>query len=119
VRDVHDLFVFSTKVWNRSLLRRLVVIKLWQVRDPFDPAALFDRLEQDEYDWEDLKRLLRNKDKIDPKKIISQCVASYSFLRELTEEERALAADAKAHKELELWKELVALCREEDESASG
>jgi predicted nucleotidyltransferase component of viral defense system len=111
VRDLHDLYVFSTKVVDRHLLRRLVVLKLWQVGDPFDPMALFHRLEQTTYNWEDLKRLLRNSDKIDPAKIIKQCLSCYAFLAELTDEERALAADAKAQKREELWRKLTESCR--------
>jgi predicted nucleotidyltransferase component of viral defense system len=111
VRDLHDLYVFSTKVVDRHLLRRLVVLKLWQVGDPFDPATLFHRLEKTEYNWEDLKRLLRNSDKIDSANIIEQCVSCYSFLVEMTDEERELAADANAHKREGLWEKLTESCR--------
>jgi predicted nucleotidyltransferase component of viral defense system len=111
VRDLHDLYVFSTKVVDQHLLRRLVVLKLWQVGDPFDPAALFQRLEKNEYKWVDLMRLLRNSDKIDPARIIEQCVSRYAFLAEMTDEERELAADAKAHKREELWEKLTESCR--------
>jgi len=111
VRDLHDLYVFSTKVLDRHLLRRLVVLKLWQVGDPFDPATLFHRLEETDYSWEDLKRLLRNTENIDPVNILKQCVACYSFLAEMTDEERALAADAKTHKREKLWETLTESCR--------
>jgi predicted nucleotidyltransferase component of viral defense system len=111
VRDLHDRFVFSTKAWDRHLLRRLVVVKLWQVGDPFDPAVLFDRLRNGKYDWEDLARLVRNADKLDPRRIIEQCISCYAFLSGLTEDERALAADAKAHKREDLWEKLTESCR--------
>jgi len=111
VRDLHDLYVFSTKVVDRHLLRRLVVVKLWQVGDPFDPATLFHRLENTQYNWEDLQRLLRSSDSIDPAKIIKQCLSCYAFLAALTEEEKVLAADAKSHKREDLWRKLTALCR--------
>ena len=74
----------------------------------------FHRLEKTAYNWEDLKRLLRNSDKIDPPKIVKQCVSCYSFLAELTDEERELAADARAHKREELWKKLTESCRAKD-----
>ena len=44
-------------------------------------------------------------------KIIKQCVSRYAFLAELTSEEMALAADAKAHKREDLWQKLTASCR--------
>jgi hypothetical protein len=111
VRDVHDLFVFSTRPWNRPLLRRLVVIKLWQVHDPFDPVRLFERLSTSTYDWEDLRRLLRNSGEINGAAIIRQCINGCAFLSDLTEQERALAADAKGQKQRELHAQLVESCR--------
>lgn len=41
---------------GRRLLRRLAVLKLWQVRDPFDPDAFFAKLRTGVYDWDDIRR---------------------------------------------------------------
>jgi predicted nucleotidyltransferase component of viral defense system len=59
VRDLYDLYRFATTPFNGELLRRLVVLKLWQARDPFDPEALFQKLRGGDYDWTDLRRLVR------------------------------------------------------------
>jgi predicted nucleotidyltransferase component of viral defense system len=112
VRDLHDLHVFSTQPVNQQLLRRLVVIKLWQAEDPFEPDAFFDRLRSSPYDWADLARLIRASDKPDPERIVRQCVSGYSFLRDLTAEESLLAADARAHRERRLWRRLVESSRQ-------
>ena len=39
-RDIYDLSVFATRPLDRPLIRRLVVLKLWQAGDAFDPEAL-------------------------------------------------------------------------------
>ena len=111
VRDLHDLYIFSTQPLDRALLRRLVVIKLWQAEHPFEPDAFFDRLRHSPYDWEDLSRLISSSQKPEAERIIHQCVSGYTFLRDLTEEETTLAADAKAHRERRLWQKLVESCR--------
>jgi hypothetical protein len=38
-RDMYDLGVFATRPLNQALIRRLVVLKLWQARDTFDAIA--------------------------------------------------------------------------------
>ena len=55
VRDLYDLHRFATKPFNGELLRRLVVLKLWQARDPFDPDAFFEKLRSGDYVWTELK----------------------------------------------------------------
>lgn len=112
VRDVHDLYVYSTKVLDRDLVRRLAVIKLWQARDVFEPPEFFARIQQqDLYDWADLQRLVRGTARIEPGQIIAQTVSGYQFLGELTDEEAELAADAKAHRRESLRDELSDSCR--------
>jgi predicted nucleotidyltransferase component of viral defense system len=111
VRDLHDLFVYATKPLDRHLLRRLVVIKLWQVGDTFDPEAFFLRIREGKYNWADLRRLIRGTVKIDPDEMIARTVSSYRFLNQLSEEEVVLASDGKAHREEDLWKSLVASCK--------
>ena len=43
--DIYDLGMFATRPLNQALIRRMVVIKLWQARDSFDPAALVKKFE--------------------------------------------------------------------------
>jgi predicted nucleotidyltransferase component of viral defense system len=37
-RDIYDLGMFARRPLDRTLVRRLVVLKLWQAGDTFDPA---------------------------------------------------------------------------------
>mgnify|MGYP006286495645 CR=1 FL=1 len=44
IRDLYDLFQFARQPFERDVVRRIAVIKCWETRYPFDPAALLDRL---------------------------------------------------------------------------
>lgn len=75
-------------------VRRLVVLKLWQARDAFDPARLMQKFRDGrDFDWGDLRQLLNRAANIDRDRIAADCVRGYGFLEELAEEERALAQD--------------------------
>ena len=60
-RDVYDLAIFATRPLNQALVRRLVVLKLWQVRDKFDPVGFTSKLRDGSaFDWDDLTDLTRH-----------------------------------------------------------
>ena len=96
VRDLYDLHCFAATPFDGELLRRLAVLKLWQAHDPFDPEAFFGRLRDALYDWEDLQRLLRTGERIDPAEIIGTVERRYRVLRALTELELQVIADARS-----------------------
>ena len=98
-RDVYDLSLLAGQPFDKELLRLLVVLKFWHVRGEFNPQAYFEKLESRAYDWEDLKRLLRKDQKIDPKSLVKKCVQNYHFLGALTAEEEKILADVKRHHE--------------------
>ena len=93
-RDIYDLSVFATRPLEHALIRRLVVLKLWQARDTFDPARLMQKFQDGkDFDWDDLRQLLRRTIVIDRDRITADCVSGFRFLAELTPDERALAND--------------------------
>lgn len=98
VRDLYDLYCFAATPFQGELLRRLAVLKLWQVRDPFDPEAFFERLRDGRYEWEDIQRLLRTGVRIDPAEIIETIQRRYHVLRSLTELELHVIANAKSRR---------------------
>ncbi len=111
VRDLHDLYVYSTRPLDRDLLRRLAVVKLWQANDMFEPDAFFARLQrEDTFDWDDLRYLVRGSTKIEPRRIIAQAVSGFGFLADLTEDEAELAADGKSHRRHRLREILSESC---------
>lgn len=105
-RDIYDLGIFATRPLDKALIRRLVVLKLWQVGDTFDPQRFIDKLAKgDAFDWDDLQSLMGKGQKVDRAKTTSQCAAGYAFLSNLAAEERTLAGDG--HKrEHKLWERL-------------
>jgi predicted nucleotidyltransferase component of viral defense system len=95
VRDLYDLHRFATTPFDGDLLRSLVVLKLWQVRDPFMPDALFEKLRSGKYDWADLQRLLRTADRVEPEALITTVERRFDVLRHLTDLEQAVIADTR------------------------
>lgn len=93
-RDIFDLGMFATRPLDRVLVRSLVVLKLWQARDSFDPAGLIRKFEDGrEFDWDDLRQLINRAIAIDRDGITDACVRGFAFLANLTEDEQMLAAD--------------------------
>ncbi len=59
-RDIYDLGMFAIRPLDQTLIRRLVVLKLWQAQATFDPARLMQKFKGGrEFDWDDLRDLLR------------------------------------------------------------
>ena len=107
-RDIYDLSMFAAKPFDRALIRRLVILKLWQARDSFDPQALLRKFQDGrDFDWHDLGQLVRRNQMIDSNRIIADCVRGYQFLSELSPEEQTLAAD-RYQRERGLWEQLRA-----------
>ena len=69
-RDIYDLGIFVTRPLDQPVIRRLVVLKLWQAGDSFDPAALMQKFEDGTaFDWDDLGQLVRRTQEINPDRI--------------------------------------------------
>ena len=96
VRDLYDLNRFSATPFDGELLRKLAVLKLWQTRDPFDPVVFFQKLRRGDFDWADIERLLRASERVEPTQIISTVESRFDVLRQLTELEQQVIADAKS-----------------------
>jgi predicted nucleotidyltransferase component of viral defense system len=99
-RDIYDLGMFARRPLDQSLVRRLVVLKLWQARDTFDPARLMQKFQDGrEFDWNDLRQLLHRTVDLDRDRICTDCVAGFRFLVNLTDDERKLAGDKYQHEQ--------------------
>lgn len=105
-RDIYDLGIFATRPLDQNLIRRLVVLKLWQARDSFMPERLMQKFEDGrDFDWNDLRQLLRRGIEIDQARITQACIHGFRFLADLTVEERTLASD-RYQREYALWDQL-------------
>jgi hypothetical protein len=110
IRDLHDLAELSTRPLNRDLIRALTVYKLWSSGGPGLDFERFRHRIQDgtNYDISDLRNLLRRDQNPDLANMIRQVVAGFQFLSNLTELEKALAADS-IQRSKEQAKQLLAL----------
>jgi len=82
----------STRPLDQARIRRLVVQKLWQAQDTFDPARLIQKFQDGgDFDWHDLRQLLNRAAVIDRDRITAGCVRGFGFLANLTEDERTVA----------------------------
>jgi len=107
-RDIYDLGIYATRPLDQPLIRRLVVLKLWQAGDTFDPQRLMRKFEEGiEFDWDDLRDLVRRTEEISREKICAACAGGFRFLADLSPEERALASDTR-QREQGLWDRLRA-----------
>jgi hypothetical protein len=105
-RDIYDLGTFATRPLNQPLIRRLVVLKLWQARDSFDPERLMTKIAQGTaFDWDDLGQLVRRTHTINPAQFTADCINGLAFLREMSADEQTLAADPH-QREYALWQRL-------------
>ena len=111
VRDLYDLHRFATTPFDGELLRRLVVLKLWQVRDRFVPDSFFAKLRGGDYEWEDIQRLVRASDRVDPAEIIAVVEDRFAVLLQLTELERQILGDARSGRNERLAERLRAEIR--------
>ncbi len=93
VRDLYDLYQFTRLRFDRGLVRRIAVLKCWETRYAFDPAAFLAGLPQAHYEWPDLRRLIRRGAVVSPEEIIRGVQQGYAFLGQMTEEEAVLAGD--------------------------
>jgi predicted nucleotidyltransferase component of viral defense system len=93
-RDIYDLGMFATRPLDQGLIRQLLVLKLWQARDTFDPARLIQKFQDEKgFDWDDLRQLLNRAVMVDRDRISAACVAGFGFLANLTNDERTLGQD--------------------------
>ena len=96
VRDLYDMHRFASTPFDGETLRRLAVLKLWQVRDPFAPELLFARLRSGRYDWDDLHRLLRSSERLDAEDVIGSVETRFAILRDLSDLEKQVVEDARS-----------------------
>jgi len=96
IRDLHDLSELVNRPFDRSRVRSLAVLKLW---NSTGAGLNFQRFrarieESGDYDIDDLTRLLRRDQKPDLAGMIQRVLDGFLFLDQLTDIERNLATDS-------------------------
>ena len=106
VRDVFDLYQFANRKFSRPTVRKIAVIKCWETNFSFDPETFLDSIQDSQYDWSDLRRLVRRGWEIHAEEIINQVQNGFAFLTDLTPEETILTGDPYS-REHEVYRVLV------------
>ena len=106
-RDLYDLYLFTKLPYNKDVVKTLTVIKCWNVRDPFKPESLFERVEDADYNWADLQRLVRKGDLPSRRDMIRAVKEHYAFLGGLDRELQTIVRDSRAHRESNLVRRLI------------
>lgn len=101
-QDLYDLYLFLGRPFDKDLVRKLVVIKCWNVRESFSPDALLNSISEAKYDWDDLQRLVRRGDLPSQEIVTKKVISEYAFLKDLDSNLLRIVNDSKAHKEKEL-----------------
>ena len=96
IRDLYDLYWYGQTAFNEPLLRRLLVLKVWHdtVDDrlgtaPFDPAELIANFDTHRLPSEDIGLLTQP---VQPQRWLNHMTTRYSFITDLDDTERQLAA---------------------------
>jgi len=111
VRDLYDLYQLAHQPFDRDVVRRIAVVKCWETRYVFDPAAFLASLPEGRHNWSDLSRLVRRDRLTAPSEIIRTVQEAYAFLSEMTEEEARLAGDPYG-REVQVYDQLIDSLRE-------
>ena len=108
-RDIWDLDHFANRPFSEPLIRKLVVIKLWQARDVFSPERWSAKLKEAKaWDWEDLRQLVRG-GVPDPAQMLARCASRFAFLADMSADEAAVTGDS--HQRLrDIHEKLVGEC---------
>jgi len=106
-RDLYDLYLFSERPFDRDLVRKLVVVKCWNVRESFIPESLLDQISTERYDWTDLQRLVRKGDLPSETALVRKVVKEYEFLKDLDSDLNKIVKDSKAHRNSRLVAEVL------------
>lgn len=97
VRDIYDLYLITRIPYNKEIVRKVAVIKFWNVHDPFIPEKFFKNIMYEKYDWDDLQRLVRADVRISKKDIIKNVVKHFQFLSRLSDAEKRIIKDSRRH----------------------
>jgi len=89
------------------MVKKLVVVKCWNVREPFNPDALLSGISEGKYDWDDLQRLVRRGDLPSEEIVTKKVIGEYAFLKDLDRDLLRIVNDSKAHKEKKLVAEIL------------
>lgn len=106
-QDLYDLYLFSGRSFDKDLVKKLVVVKCWNVREPFNSEVLLSKVANADYNWDDLQRLVRRRDLPSQEIVTRTVLKEYAFLRSLDSQLLKIVKDSKVHRERQLVAKLL------------
>lgn len=110
IRDLYDLYQFTSLRFDRSMVRRVAILKCWETNFSLDPVAFLHALAEKKYDWADLERLVRQKHILTPEAIFKKLQQDYRFLAEMDADEAILSSDP-YRRERAIYQRVLASCK--------
>ncbi|WP_298335630.1 nucleotidyl transferase AbiEii/AbiGii toxin family protein [uncultured Erythrobacter sp.] len=95
IRDLHDLSEIAKRPIDQDTVRALAVLKLWAVGDRLHFESFCERINDADYDVEDLRMLLRKDESPSPPDLVKNVTDRFRFLQNLGEEEAILVEDTR------------------------
>ena len=83
VRDLYDIYQFTSLRFDRDIVRRIAIIKCWETNFAFDPESFLLELSNRQYDWANLGRLIKHSKSLTPATIFEGIRKNYRFLTEV------------------------------------
>lgn len=97
-RDAYDLYLITKIPYNKEIVKKVAVIKCWNVYEPFIPEKFFQNIMHGKYDWDDLQRLVRADVRMSKNDVIKNVVKHFQFLSRLSDTEKSIIKDSKTHR---------------------
>ncbi len=97
-RDLYDAARYGHKGFNAPLVRLLAVGKLWNDREAFDAERILQTLSEGRREWPDLERLIGRARRQNWNAMALEAARRFTFLRKLSDFERRVILDARAHR---------------------
>jgi predicted nucleotidyltransferase component of viral defense system len=114
-KDVYDLYLWSQRPFDSTLVRAISVLKAWtdQRRQPrYEPTEFLAAVTPANYRWDDLEGLVPRRLESNKEAICRTVRERFSFLTKSTEHEVVLIDDQTSHRERTLFDRLSSEARE-------
>ena len=113
-KDVYDLYLWSQRPFDSTLVRAIAVLKAWtdQRRQPlYDPDVFLPAVIPRNYRWGDLEGLVPRRLESNQEDICRRVRERFAFLADTTDDEKALINDQTSHREHSLFERLCSDAR--------
>lgn len=98
-RDLWDLYQYSTRYYDRDMVKKLAVIKFWNDESDYDPGKLLEKIRAMKIDFSEVEYMLKRQEHPREEEIKSRILSSYGYLGELEEDLLKILGDTRRHRE--------------------